>query len=202
MGDFVVVIIIIISGLLNEFASNENEKEEEKCPNGEKKRTIAFSMVRIVNGNLWLSFITSVFYVRFFLVEHIRLGFPHLPMFPFRSFTSFMRFVYLFYGFALVPFWFVLPFHALSRSHPWVLLIFITVPYYLHLLFADFPWNPDAKDKNRAKNAFNFYNALKNGDNTQWRSSFTCYHYNVLLILALILWRNTIILAAKSQSLR
>lgn len=113
MGDFVVVIIIIILGVLNEFASNENEKEEEKCPNGEKKRTIAFSMVRIVNGNLWLSFITSVFYVRFFLVEHIRLGFPHLPMFPFRSFTSFMRFVYLFLRFRSSS---VLVCFAISRS--------------------------------------------------------------------------------------
>lgn len=38
MGDFVVVIIIIILGVLNEFASNENEREEEKCPNGERKK--------------------------------------------------------------------------------------------------------------------------------------------------------------------
>lgn len=92
MGDFVVVIIIIILGVLNEFASNENEREEEKCPNGERKKNdCIFHGTYVLSTEIYSCHSSLVFFTcAFFFCGTHQIRFPTFANVP----ISFIHFIY------------------------------------------------------------------------------------------------------------
>lgn len=93
MSLFFLVVAFCRVFVLNEFASNENEREKDTCPN--EKETVAIFVVRIVNENLWLSFITTFFYVYTSLMRN-QIMFSTFDDAFFSFIHSFTRFLYLF----------------------------------------------------------------------------------------------------------
>lgn len=139
---------LLLFVVLNEFAWNENEREKDKCPN-EKNSMV----VRIVNENLWLSFITTFFYV---YISDAKSDYVFHICWCFFLIHSFI------YEISLFSLQFrsnsVSVFLALSHSSRWERYSFFIAVFYTisaSLSRLTLPWNSDAE------NAFRFYNALK-----------------------------------------